>query len=77
MKTFGDQLAWTYDFDLRWRVSCPVVVPCGRDDTTLHAESLEFWRCSGGALDEWSFAGAHDYIRQEFTGVISKIMARR
>ncbi|MGK4001421.1 SDR family NAD(P)-dependent oxidoreductase [Sorangium sp. So ce1036] len=74
LKTFGDQLAWTYDFDLRWRVSCPVVVTCGRDDTTLHAESLEFWRRSGGALEEWSFAGAHDYIRQEFAGVVSKIM---
>ncbi|WP_433930459.1 SDR family NAD(P)-dependent oxidoreductase [Sorangium cellulosum] len=76
LKTFGEQLAWTFDFDLGWRVSCPVIISCGRDDTTLHAESLEFWRRSGGDLEEWTFAGAHDYIRQEFAEIVSKIMNR-
>jgi acyl transferase domain-containing protein/surfactin synthase thioesterase subunit len=73
---FGHQVAWTLDFDPAGRISCPVVIARSADDGSLDPESLDFWRRSGGQLDEWTFVGGHHYVRDEPSHVVAKILER-
>ncbi|WP_394850845.1 SDR family NAD(P)-dependent oxidoreductase [Pendulispora brunnea] len=74
LNAFGEQCAWNFDFDPKWKLSCPIVMATSRGDGKLQDESLDVWRRSGGALTEWTFAGGHDYIRLEFAELASRIV---